>query len=281
MIPTPMTWFKERKEIVGWIAAGICLCVLSLIATFPFGSLQTRLLSEFNRTTGIDASITNWSVAWPLGIEWQQVTLSGSDGVPVQLAFVQTKLGILKALSGDLGLDIVAQLDESSSTTGLATVTLSASSFSLREPISVAGQLRQIDLSRILRQYVTHGVLNGTFSHRLDSGRQSGSTLKGEGQWTADATDLNIEHIPLGHGRTLSLSFANVSAELICRDAVCDVTGLSGDGNDGSFTGEGTITVQQPLLNSQLALTMTIIPGAGFASKATSLGLPPLPVGSP
>jgi hypothetical protein len=175
----------------------------------------------------------------------------------------------------------VAQLDETSSTTGLARVTLAASSFSLGEPIAVTGRLQQIDLSRILGRYVNRGFLNGSFSHHIDSGHQADGAIKGEGHWTAEATDLSIEHIPLGQGRTLSLAFTNVSAGLACQDAVCEVTELKGDGIDGSFTGEGTITVQQPIQNSRLALTMTIIPGAGFASKAGSLGLPPLPVGSP
>ena len=105
--------------------------------------------------------------------------------------------------------------------------------------------------------------------------------MKGQGTWKAEATDLTIEQIPLGNGRTLSLAFTKVSAGLACRDIVCDVTELNGGGLDGSFTGEGTITLQQPTGDSRLALTVTIIPGAGFASKAGTLGLPTLPVGTP
>jgi hypothetical protein len=67
----------------------------------------------------------------------------------------------------------------------------------------------------------------------------------------------------------------------VCRDAVCDITELKGDGIDGSFTGEGKITLQQPMPASQLALTVTVIPGAGFVSKAGTLGLPVPPPGAP
>jgi len=62
---------------------------------------------------------------------------------------------------------------------------------------------------------------------------------------------------------------------------VCDVTELKGDGLDGSFTGEGTVTIRQPLQNSQLALTVTVVPGAGFSAKSSTLGLPVLPPGTP
>lgn len=273
-------WLSDRKEILAWTAAGLCIFVLCLLATFPYDTLQTRLVSELNRATGIDVRIADWSVDWPLGVEWRQVTLSKPDWAPIQLAVLQADVGLLKALSGGLGLDVVIQLDETSSTTGLAKATLAASSFSLGEPVSVTGRLQQIDLSRVLHRYVTHGVLNGNFSHRIDSGRPATGVIKGEGTWKADATDLTIDQIPLGNGRTVSLAFTKLSAGLACHDTVCEVTELKGDGIDGSFTGEGTITLQQPILNSQLALTMTIVPGAGLASKANTLGLPPLPAGS-
>jgi len=274
-------WLNDRKEVFAWMAVGLCVFVFSLIAMFPFGALQTRLLSELNRATGINAQVTDWSAAWPLGVEWRQVILSRSDWAPVQLAFLQAKVGILKAVGGTFALEIVARLDEASSTAGLAKATLAVSSFSLEEPISINGQLQNIDLPKVLHRYVSHGVLNGTFSHRINSGRPADGVIRGEGTWEAEATDLHIDQIPLGTGRTVSLAFANVSAKLACRDAICDVKEFTGDGNDGSFTGEGTITMQEPILNSQLALTMTLVPGSGFASKAASLGLPPFPVGTP
>ncbi|MBH0194777.1 MAG: hypothetical protein HP494_04060, partial [Nitrospira sp.] len=135
--------------------------------------------------------------------------------------------------------------------------------------------------SKIVRPYVGHGILNGTFSHRVEPAQAAGSTIKGEGTWRAEATDLTVDQIPVGNGRILSLTFSQVSAELVCKDSLCDVTGLKGDGTDGSFTGDGRITVQQPIQDSRLALTVTVIPGEGYASKANTLGLLPLPPGTP
>jgi len=279
MIPT--TWLNDRKELLTWIALGLCVFLISLVAMFPFGALQTRVISELHRTTGIDAHITDWSVVLPLGVQWRHVTLSKSDWVPVQVPVLQAKVGILKALSGNVVLDVVARQDADSPTAGLAKATLSMPSFSLDVPISVNGQLQNIDLPQILDRYVSQGVLNGTFSHQIDSGRGTDKALAGEGTWSAEATDVHIDQIPIGGGRTVSLTFAHLAAEVACKNAVCDVTELTGEGNDGSFTGEGTITVRQPLMNSQLALTLTIVPGPGSSSKARNLGLPPLPVGSP
>lgn len=268
------------KELAAWIGGGLCLLIICLAATFPYHALQTRVTTELQRATGLDVKIANWSVQPPLGLTWQTVTLSKADWTLIQLAELQASLDVWHALSGNLGLDLMMHLDQASPKTGLATGSVAASSFTMDGPVTLNGQLQQIDLSKVLRQYVTQGILNGHFSQQVDSLHVPLDAIKGEGTWEAEATDLTVDQIPLGNGRMLSLSFSKVAAGLLCRDRVCTVTQLSGNGVDGSFTGEGTITLQQPIQNSQLAIRMTVAPGAGFASKAGTLGLPALPPGT-
>ncbi|MFY4728980.1 type II secretion system protein GspN [Nitrospira sp. BLG_2] len=274
-------WPEAWREILAWTIGGISILVLCLIAIFPYGMLQARVLAELTRATGMEIRVADWTVGIPLGLEWQNITLSQPNWAPIQLSLLQAKLGVMKALGGTLGLDIIAKLNDTSSSTGLAKGTVTASSFSLQGPVTIKGQVQQVDLSKVLRRYVTQGTLNGDFSHRVDSGQATLTGMKGEGTWAAEATDLVIDQIPLGNGRTLSLTFGRVSAGLACRDLRCDVTQLKGDGIDGSFTGEGHITIQQPMQQSQLNLTVTVIPGHGFASKAGTLGLPSPPPGTP
>jgi type II secretion system protein N len=276
-----ITWPEAWREILAWTAGGVCILVLCLMATFPYGMLQTRVVAELTRATGMEVRVAEWTMGLPPGLEWRNVTLSPPHWAPIQLAVLQAKLGVTKALGGTLGLEVVAKLDHSSSPTGLAKGTVTASSFSLEGPVTIKGQVQQVDLSKILRRYVTHGTLNGDFSHRVDSGWATSTATKGEGTWTAEATDLVIDEIPVGNGRTLSLTFSKVSAGLACRDFRCDVTQLKGDVIDGSFTGEGHITIQQPMQQSQLNLTVTVVPGPGFASKAGTLGIPSPPPGTP
>lgn len=276
-----VSWLTERKEILAWIAAGVCLLPLCLIATFPYTALHLRLLAELNRTTGMDVRVADWKAGLPLGLEWRNVTFSKPDWEPIQLAFLQAELEIVKALGGRLGLDIAGQIDEEAPTAGSARGTVTASSFSLAGPVTFKGQLQQIDLAKVLRRYVRHGVLNGDFFHRVDLSSATAGMVKGDGTWKAEVRDLALDQIPVVNGQTLSLAFSKISGGLACQDAVCDVTELKGEGIDGSFTGEGKITIQQPMQNSQLALTITVIPGAGFVSKTATLGLPPLPPGMP
>lgn len=276
-----MKWLEEWKAMLAWTVGGVCVMILCLIATFPYGALHARMMAEVNRATGMDVRVADWTVGWPLGIEWRNVTLSKAEWGPIQLAILQAKVGVVRALGGGLGLDVAVRLEDASPNAGLAKGTLTAASFSLAGPVAIKGRLQQVDLSKVIRRYVSHGTLNGDFSHRVDSAQVTLSGMKGEGTWKAEVRDLSIEQIPAGNGRTLTLAFTRVGAGLVCRDSVCDVTELRGEGIDGSFTGEGKITLQQPFQNSQLALTVTVVPGLGFASKATTLGLPPLPPGAP
>ena len=274
-------WLGAWKPILMWTIVGLCAVATGMAATFPYDALHARAVSELNRSTGLDVRATNWTAAWPLGLTWRNVTLTKPDWAPIQLAHLDAKVGLLAALTGGLRLDVEARLDDAAFNTGLAKAALTAPSWSLAEgAVSLKGQLQQIDLSKLLGRYVSHGVLSGDFSHRIDSVHTATGSLKGAGTWKADATDLAIDHIPLGNGRTLSLAFTKVSARVACQDSICNVTELNGDGVDGSFTGQGTITLQQPIQNSQLALTVAVTPGTGFASKADALGLPPLPAGT-
>lgn len=274
-------WPAEWREILAWIGGAVSLLILCLAATFPYEALHKRLLAELNRATGVDIRVGNWTVGLPLGIEWRNVTLAKPDWIPIQLASLQANIGIVQALAGELGLDVIVRLSEAAPSGDFAEGALTASSFSLAKPVSVTGRFQQVDLSKIVRPYVGHGMLNGTFSHRMEPVQAAGGTIKGEGTWKAEAKDLTIDQIPLGNGRMLSLTFNQASAELVCKDSVCDVAGLAGEGPDGSFSGDGKITLQQPIQDSRLALTVTVIPGEGFASKANTLGLPPLPPGTP
>ncbi|MBX3330707.1 MAG: type II secretion system protein GspN [Nitrospira sp.] len=274
-------WPEAWREILAWTVGGISILTLCLMATFPYSMLQTRVVAELTRATGMEVRVADWTMGLPLGLEWRNVTLSQPNWTPIQFTMLQAKLGVMKALGGTLGLDVVAKLSDTASPTDLAKGTVTASSLSLAGPVTIKGQVQQVDLSKVLRRYVTHGTLSGDFSHRIDSAQTTLTAMKGEGMWTAEATDLVIDQIPLGNGRTLSLTFSKVSAGLACRDLRCDVTQLKGDGIDGSFTGEGHITIQQPMQQSQLNLTVTVVPGPGFASKAGTLGLPAPPPGTP
>lgn len=277
-----MRWLKLEmagwKEPLGWIAVGGGLLLFSLAATFPYGAVQARLITELERATGLDVRVAEWSMGVPLTLEWRQMTLSRPDWPPIQLGVVRARVGVMTLLSGGMNVDLSVRVDDSSAAQGTVASTVTASSWSFKGPTVIAGQVRQVDLSKLVRPYVARGILTGDFTQRVSSGTDGPF---GDGIWKAEAKDVSLENLPVGNGRTLALSFTTLSLGMNCRGAVCEVTEMKGDGIDGTVTGQGSVTLHQPLPQSQLALSVTVVPGVGFASKAAGLGIPPLPPGTP
>ena len=270
------------KGPLGWGLASVGCFIVFLFLTFPYGPLQHRLLTELNRASGLEVRAADWSVGLPAAIEWRDLVLAGPTVGTISIAAARATIGVFQALFGQLVVEYAVQLPGVAQTgVGRATGSLTAASWSLQGPIAVTGHLQQIDLTTVLKPYVSRGTVQGDFIHRWDTAQGAQATLKGEGTVKAEIKDLVIDWIAANTATNASLTFSHIEATLACRDGVCDVTELKGDGVDGSFSAQGRVTLQQPLQQSLLDLTVTVIPGAGFAQKAASLSLPPFQSGTP
>jgi type II secretion system protein N len=269
------------KGPLGWILASLACFIVFLFLTFPYGPLQNRLLAELNRATGWDVRATDWSVGFPAGIEWHDVVLAGPPMGAISIKDVRATIGVFEAILGQLVLDYAVQLPGGTQGgAGRATGSLTTASWQLRGPVAVKGHLQQMDLATVLKPYVTSGMIQGDFTHRWDGAQGSNAALKGEGTVKVEIKDFVIDQIPSGTQSMPSLTFGRIQAAFTCRDAACDVTELKGDGVDGSFSVQGHVTLQHPLQQSLLDLTVTVVPGAGFAQKAASFSLPPFQPGT-
>jgi type II secretion system protein N len=267
---------------LGWGMASLACFIVFLCLTFPYGPLQNRLLTELNRASGWEVRAADWSVGLPAAIEWRDLVLSGPTIGTIPIEALRATVGVFQALLGRLVIDYAIQLPGAApSGVGRATGSLTADSWSLEGPIAVKVRLQKLDLATVLKPYVSRGTVQGDFTHRWDSAQGAQAALKGEGTVKVEIKDLAIERIAAGASASPSLSFGQIQATLACRDGTCDVTELKGDGVDGSFTAQGRVTLQQPIQQSLLDLTVTVIPGAGFAQKAASFSLPPFQPGTP
>ena len=284
MMAWPMAWpeTSRLKGPLGWGLATLAGFILSLLLTFPYGPLQTRLLAEFHQTSGWEIRAADWSVGFPASIEWRDVILAGPTIGAIPLEAVRTTIGVFQALLGHLVIDYLVQLPGAAQVgAGRATGSLTAASWGLRGPVSVKGHFQQMDLATVLKPYVSRGTAQGDFMHRWDNTQDATAALKGDGTVKMEIKDLVVDRVAAGSAAMPSLTFGRIQASIACHDGVCDVTELKGDGVDGSFTAQGHVTLRQPLQQSLLDLTVTVIPGPGFAQKAASLSLPPFQPGAP
>lgn len=284
MTTWPFAWpeMLMRKGPLGWGLASLACFIVFLFLTFPYGPLQNRLLTELNRVSGWEVRAGDWSVGFPAAIEWRDLVFAGPAREAIPVEAVRATVGVFQAMLGKLVIDYAVQLPGvAQAGAGRATGSLSAASWSLEGPIAVKGRLQDMDLAKVLRPYVSRGTAQGDFMHRWDNAQGAYAALKGEGTLKVEIKDLVVEPMAAGASANPSLAFGRIQASLACHDGACDVTELKGDGEDGSFTAQGRVALRQPLQQSLLDLTVTVIPGAGFAQKAASLSLPPFQPGTP
>ena len=284
MTTWPLAWPEtlKRKGPLGWGLASLACFIVFLFLTFPYGPLQHRLLTELNRASGWEVRAADWSVGLPAAIEWRNLVLAGPTIGTIPIEAARVTIGVFQAILGQLVVDYAIQLPGvAQAGVGRATGSLTAASWSLHGPIDVKGHLQQMDLATVLKPYVSRGTIQGDFMHRWDNAQGAQAALTGEGTVSVEIKDLVVERIAAGASANSSLTFGQIHAALACRDGTCDVTDLKGDGVDGSFSAQGRVTLRQPLQQSLLDLTVTVIPGAGFVQKAASLSLPPFQPGIP
>jgi type II secretion system protein N len=284
MTTWPLAWPEtlKLKGPLGWGLASLACFIIFLFLTFPYGPLQNRLLTELNRASGWEVRAADWSVGFPAAIEWRDLVLAGPTVGTIPVEAARATIGVFQAFLGKMVIDYAIQLPGAAQTgVGRATGSLTAASWSLQGPMAIKGQLQQLDLATVLKPYVSRGTVQGDFMHQWDSTQGALAALKGEGTVKVEIKDLVVEKITVGATANPSFAIGHIQATIACRDGACDVTELKGDGLDGSFTAQGHVALRQPLQQSLLDLTVTLIPGAGFAQKAASLSLPPFQPGTP
>ncbi|HMI38883.1 MAG TPA: type II secretion system protein GspN [Nitrospiraceae bacterium] len=284
MMTWPFAWPEtlKLKGPLGWGLASIACFIVFLFLTFPYGPLQNRLLTELNRASGWEIRAADWSVGLPMTIEWHDVVLAGPTIGVIPVEAVRTSIGVFQAFLGRLVIDCAIQLPGvAQAGAGRAMGSLTAASWSLQGPVVVKGHLQQMDLATVLKPYVSRGTVQGDLMHQWNNTQSAQDALKGEGTMKVEIKDLAVERIAAGTSSIPPLTFGQIQVSLVCHDGACDVTELKGDGVDGSFTAQGRVMLRQPMQQSLLDLTVTVIPGVGFAQKAASLSLPPFQPGTP
>ena len=271
-----------KKEFLAWVAGGLASLLVFLFLTFPFGTLQARVLAELIRATGWEIRATDWSPSLPLAVEWHELTWTKPGGASIPVQLMRLNVGVLGLLMGQQTVDALVQFPGGGQPgASKATGTVSASSWSFVGPLSLKAHAQQVDLAALVKPYVTRGLLQADVRQRWENRGKEGIAFKGDGSWKAEVKDLVLERIPVGAAAIPSLNFSHVTAALTCHDAVCDITDFKADGPDGTITAQGRLLLRETVQASALDLTVTLLAGAGWAQKAGTLPIPPLPPGTP
>lgn len=275
-----LTWplsFQIKKGPLMWLFVGSAGFVFFFVLTFPYGALQERILDKLGRATGWQVLATDWSRGFPIAVEWHDVTWAKPDSLTVPVAVMRVEIDVIDLLMGRQTIETLFRLAGG----GQAVGRVASPSWSFIGPISIQGQLKQINLAEIATPYVTRGLLQGEFSQEWENRGVEGIVFQGNGSWKAEVNELVLERLPIGKAVLPSLAFSRLTATVTCHDASCDVVEFRGDGPDGSLVAQGRLLLQTPVQISTLDLGVTLIPGPGWATKSAGLPIPPIPTGTP
>jgi type II secretion system protein N len=156
-----------KREPFAWVAGGVASLLLFLFLTFPFGTLQARVLSELVRATGWEIRAVEWSPGLPLAVEWREVTWTKPGSASILIQLMRLNVGVLAMLFGQQTVDALVQFPGGAQPgTARATGTVSASSWSFVGPLSLKAHAQQIDLGAVIKPYVTRGLLQADVTLR-------------------------------------------------------------------------------------------------------------------
>ena len=251
-----------------------------LILTFPFNVLKESLLIKFNNATGLNASVADLSLSFPVGVEMEGVKLQTTTGEQLQFAEIDLSLNPFYLLIGQMkgGLQIYdKENNQLQFVTGFsvldlitnlragkmvmpAYVRLTAENFSLDDVCSyslmsyannpVANQL----VAPLLQQVTVKGSLNTDIVLHMNSDDPSSSNGELKLQIANFSFAINSDDLALAEQKfktaavTANLNEGNLRIQ----------KGSEFTSQDVSVSINGNIGLKTPIMASTLALSIPV-----------------------
>lgn len=276
----PPVWSSHVRTTLLWCAVGLVLTVLFLLLTFPFESVQARLLAQIERHTGARVQVDQWHVAWPLGLEWKGVHISGRDEQVIRLARIEAVLSVTEALHGTPVGELSIWLEDKGEPAPVRIKAVFAG-WNFQHTVMFEGSADRVELSKLVGTPIRGGRLKGQFQFLGNPSPRAGNFAIGDGELTFDATDVSVEPISAQGARMPEWGLAVVHGKVTCAGEICRIVELRGNGPDGSVVGSGQVTQGRSLDETRLDLSLTITCSPALSQRMAAVGGFPLPPGTP
>jgi type II secretion system protein N len=276
----PPAWSSHLRTTLLWCAVGLALTVLFLLLTFPFESVQARLLAQIERQTGAKVQVDQWHVAWPLGLEWNGVRISGRDQQVTRLARIEASLSMTDAFRGTPVGELFFWLEDKGEPAPARTKVV-FTGWDFKSAAVLEGSADRVELSKLIGAPLRGGRLKGQFRFSGSSSDHAPGFGIGDGEMTFDATDVSVEPISAQGARMPEWGLAVVHGKVTCAGEICRIAELRGNGPDGSVVGSGRVTQGRSLDEARLDLALTITCSPSLSQRMAAVGGFPLPPGTP
>jgi type II secretion system protein N len=265
------------KGFASWALYCLALVVLFFLLTFPYEQLQARVLAELSRASGVAVTAERWSLAWPAGIEWRNVVLTGPDIPRLQLGRFLLSLRPGSLLEGRPILAAKAELRGSGSEpAGRLTGKGTLRSWSRPALSHLTASVERVDLRELKLPALSRGLLRVEVDQQWTkpAGPVGGASVQPtDGRWLVEVTDVQLEPVPVGPVVVPSVGLSSLTGRLRCSEVTCRIETLEGHGSDGTLNGGGTLLLRSPLPQSELTLSVAVVMSPEYAQRAAVAGL--------
>lgn len=274
------------RRTLGWSLYTLAAFGACFLLTFPYESLQARLLSEVSGRTGLEVRAEDWDLAGPLGFVWTGVSVTGPDLPRFGADRVAVEAEFLPFLQGQIRLNGHARLASAHGGPG-GTITshLALEGWSGKGPGRLTGTIEQVSLSDLPLPLTKQGILQVTFDQRwkeFEGPDRLKRVWQGQGTWQVEVNGLELEQVPIGPLFLPSVVLARLKTQLRCQDGICKIEGLQGQGPDGMLNGDGVLTLRSPFADSRLVFSLSLTVSEAYKRRvpiaALLPGLPGTPV---
>lgn len=265
----------QPLHVIPWVLYACLALVAGLVLTFPYEALRGRVLAEISSRSGLRVSAAEWHLGWPLEFKGHRVTIGRPEGWDVLADQLALAVHVPSLLGGQPRLDVTAMLPgRIAAEAGLIEAKMVMSSWHDTGPMSLTGRVERVDLGTWKLKGVTQGLLHGTVEQQWQRSSDGRFIPIGEGNWDARVENVVLDQLPLGTFTLPTLTIAKATVTARCRQMVCQILTFTGEGPDGSFTGTGTLTLGPSVLQTNVALSLALTPGAGYVQRLAAAGIP-------
>lgn len=257
-------WIKNQKRKwavgLGYTFFGFLMLLFFLYRTFPFGLLESRLISAIESESGCRMTVGKRGIHFPLRLAWREVQVDCPAG-PVPRWTIQSvdaavaPLPLLFRRRGEVDFRIGIAEGE---IVGHATAIRTREGISL----SLKNEGRKLNLGRF--------GLSGLLDLEGEGNWVGSDLLKAKGSLTFTINSVQLKQVgqwvvPIGE-----VSFSSIRGKINLRNGMLVVERFAAQGNEVDLTSDGgNLLLREPLEGSLLSLSLKATPKGSLEQMAS------------
>ena len=252
----PIRWLYG----LGYLLFGILAFLFFVYMTFPFDTIQTRLVFAVEGATSCQIDVGHQSTRPPLKMTWQQIAVSCPSKKPFLIQSLEARIGLKPLLSHRGEIDFQIQMDENAGQitgTLLAQSTPNGIAFTVKEegmgvslsPVGLSGTLTMQGEGNWTGKDVFLGT--GSFSFTLTDFKISPQGSPSFGQLAAVTTLAGVPDI----------AFSTLSGEIAWKEKTLLIKTFDAKGEIVEIAmQDGSLVLHDPISESIVSATLQVVP---------------------